>query len=87
MDSSDKSYEEIFNTTDESEYLVLKSLLESEGIKIKDFSQRVPQLPVNIDGMGLIRIFIFKEDEEKAKDIIHFYYKEESGKMWKCPNH
>lgn len=87
MDSSDKSYVEIFNTTDESEYLVLKALLESEGIKIRDMSQRVPQLPVNIDGMGLIRVFIPKEDEEKAKKIIQIYYEAESDNMWKCPKH
>ncbi|RMF96387.1 MAG: hypothetical protein D6734_03755 [Candidatus Schekmanbacteria bacterium] len=87
VESEKEEYVEIFNTTEESEYLVIKSLLESEGIEVKDFSQRVPQLPVNIDGMGLIRIYVNKNEKEKAKDLLKSYYEKEGDNMWKCPNH
>ena len=87
MKTTENNYVEVFNTTDESEFLVVKALLESEGIRIQDVSKRVPQFPVNIDGMGLIRLYVIKEDEDSAIGILKSYYEKESGNMWKCPKH
>ncbi len=87
MKTTENNYVEVFNTTDESEFLVVKALLESEGIRIQDVSKRVPQFPVNIDGMGLIRLYVIKEDEDSARGILKSYYEEESDNMWKCPKH
>ncbi|MBI5375105.1 MAG: DUF2007 domain-containing protein [Candidatus Schekmanbacteria bacterium] len=70
MDHHYKDMVEIFNTTEESEFLVLKSLLESEGISLECQSNKVPQFPVNIDGLGLIRIFVKKEDAVRARNIL-----------------
>ncbi len=70
MDEKETSFVEIFNTTEESEFLVIKSLLESEGINVECESHRVPQFPVNIDGLGLIRIYVKKSDVTRAKNIL-----------------
>ena len=63
-------WHEVFSTTDKSEALVLKGLLESEGIRCQILSHKIPQLPVNINGLGLIKLEVLKDDVEKALDIL-----------------
>ena len=68
---------EVFSTTDESEAVVLNGLLESEGIKCKIVSFKVPQFPVNINGLGLIKVEVVQEDVEKAYEILSGKIKQE----------
>jgi hypothetical protein len=63
-------WHEIFSTTDESETLVLRGLLESEGVRCRIVSHKVPQFPVNVNGLGLIKLEVLKDDVEKAIEIL-----------------
>lgn len=62
---------EIYSAAGDKEALVIKGLLESEGISCY-LSSDVPHsvIPVNIDGLGTVRITVSEEDAERAEQII-----------------
>jgi hypothetical protein len=67
----DASLVEVCSAPGDTEALVIKGLLESEGI-ICALSSDVPHsiLPVEIDGLGAVRICVSDADAERAAEII-----------------
>ena len=65
------SLTEVFRTAGDQEALVVKGLLESEGIECS-LSSDIPHsvVPVNIDGLGTVRISVSESDAERAREII-----------------
>ena len=61
----------VFTAAGDEEGLVVKGLLESEGISCS-VSSDVPHtvLPLNVDGLGAVRITVAQEDAERARQII-----------------
>jgi hypothetical protein len=65
------SLAEVYRAAGDQEALVVKGLLESEGIECS-LSSDIPHsvIPVNIDGLGLVRISVSESDAERAKQIL-----------------
>lgn len=62
---------EVAKLPNDSEALVIQTLLESNGIQVIMQSQLVQVItPITVDGAGLVRILVNPEDAEKAKDIL-----------------
>jgi hypothetical protein len=70
---------EVFEASGEKEALVVKGLLESEGIMCS-LSSDVPHsvLPLNINGLGAVRISVAEQDAERAREILSAYEQEGS---------
>ena len=70
------SLTEVFNAAGDQEALVVKGLLESEGVECS-LSSDIPHsvVPVNIDGLGTVRISVSESDAERAKAEISQIYK------------
>ncbi|GAB4340040.1 MAG: hypothetical protein Kow0099_15650 [Candidatus Abyssubacteria bacterium] len=68
---------EIWEAAGEKEALVIKGLLESEGIMCS-LSADVPHsvIPLTVDGLGAVRIFVSEEDAERAREILSSYEQE-----------
>ncbi len=62
---------EVYSSPGDTEALIIKGLLESEGI-ICSLSSDVPHsvLPIEIDGLGAVRISVADTDAERATEII-----------------
>lgn len=62
---------EVYVAAGDEEGLVVKGLLESEGIDCA-LSSDIPHtvMPLNIDGLGAVRITVAEEDAERARQII-----------------
>lgn len=55
----------------DSEALVVRSLLESNGIKVVMRSSLVQSVhPITVNGVGKVRVLVRPEDEEKARGIL-----------------
>lgn len=62
---------EIAQIQNDSEAMILKSLLESHGIEVVYNSNLVQSVtPITVDGIGRVRILVKPEDEERAREII-----------------
>ena len=74
----DASLVEIYSASGDSEALVIKGLLESEGIMCS-LSSDIPHsvFPVEIDGLGAVRISVSNEDADRAGEIISSHQKED----------
>ena len=74
----DATLVEIYSTAGDKEALVIKGLLESEGIWCS-LSSDVPHsvLPLGVDGLGEVRISVSEKDAERAGQLISSH-KEES---------
>jgi len=66
---------EIFVTTSEIEAEIIKDILESGGIMVKIKSAKVAPYPVNIGGMGEVKILVRKINEKTARRVIEHYQK------------
>jgi hypothetical protein len=62
---------EVYVAAGDEEGLVIKALLESEGIACS-LSSDIPHtvLPLNVDGLGAVRIAVAEEDAERARELI-----------------
>jgi hypothetical protein len=62
---------EVYTASGDIEALVIKGLLESEGIMCS-LSSDVPHsiVPVEVDGLGAVRISVSDEDAERAAQLI-----------------
>ena len=71
---------EVYEAAGDKEALVIKSLLESEGIMCA-LSSDIPHsvVPINIDGLGTVRITVAQEDEELAREIISAHQDRDMG--------
>ncbi len=69
---------EVYAAAGDKEALIVKGLLESEGIMCS-LSSDIPHsvIPLNIDGLGVVRITVAEEDAERAAEIIASYQEEE----------
>ncbi len=78
---------DVYEVSGDKEALVIKGLLESEGIMCS-LSSDVPHtvIPVNIDGLGTVRIIVSQENAERAKEIISAYAAENGGEEVKHEN-
>ena len=65
------SLTEVFKAAGDQEALIVKGLLESEGIECS-LSSDIPHsvVPVNIDGLGTVRIAVSENDAERARKIL-----------------
>ncbi|NNE09757.1 MAG: hypothetical protein HKN20_14445 [Gemmatimonadetes bacterium] len=55
----------------DSEALVIRSLLESNGIHVVMRSSLVQSVhPITVDGVGKVRVLVRPEDEEKARELL-----------------
>ena len=55
----------------DEEAMIVKSLLESEGIPCLYQTPLVQSVqPITVDGLGSIRILVNPEDEERAREIL-----------------
>lgn len=62
---------EIAVMQNDSEALVLKSVLESAGIEVMFHSNLVQSVhPITVNGIGKVRIFVRPEDEARAREIL-----------------
>jgi hypothetical protein len=58
-------------TDDPSEALVLRSVLEAEGIECKVVKESIGKLyGITMDGLGETRLFVPEEKLEEAKEIL-----------------
>ncbi|UCD58955.1 MAG: DUF2007 domain-containing protein [Candidatus Hydrogenedentota bacterium] len=75
----DATLVEVYEAAGDKEALIIKGLLESEGIMCS-LSSDIPHtvVPLNINGLGAVRITVSQRDAERAKEII-FSNKRESG--------
>lgn len=63
-------WKDIYSTYDESEAVILRGLLESEGIECRVESARVSQFPVAIGKLGELKVFVRIEDVDKAARVM-----------------
>jgi len=62
---------EIAKMQNDSEAMVIKGLLESQGIETVFHSNLVQSVtPITVDGVGQVRILVRPEDAERAKQIL-----------------
>jgi len=82
------SLAEVYKAAGDQEALVVKGLLESEGIECS-LSSDIPHsvIPVNIDGLGMVRISVSESDMERAKKILsdHTEQSDEQGNASTSP--
>ena len=60
----------IFTTCSEAEAIVVKGLLEGQGIPCVISSNAVPQFPVTVDGLAQVCLFVPPGDRACAEEII-----------------
>jgi hypothetical protein len=62
---------DVFVAAGDEEAIIVKGLLESEGIECS-LSSDIPHtvMPLNVDGLGAVRITVAQEDAERARQII-----------------
>ena len=70
---------EVYTAAGDIEALVIKGLLESDGIMCS-LSSDIPHavLPVEIDGLGAVRISVSDADAERAAQLIADHQKEDA---------
>jgi hypothetical protein len=75
----DATLVEVYETSGDSEAFVIKGLLESDGIWCS-LESDVPHsvFPLEVDGLGAVRIMVSEEDAERASTLIASY-REEHG--------
>lgn len=62
---------EIAVMQNDAEAMVVKSVLESEGIEALYHSNLVQSVhPITVNGIGKVRVFVRIEDEERAREIL-----------------
>jgi hypothetical protein len=59
-----------YSSNEESEAILVRGLLEAEGIPCRLESARISQLPVNIGDLGEVRVLVHNEDFEKARKAL-----------------
>ena len=76
----DASLVEVYTAPGDTEALVIKGLLESEGI-LCSLSSDVPHsiVPIEIDGLGAVRICVSDADAELAAKIISSHQEQGEG--------
>ena len=69
---------EVYEASGDKEALVIKGLLESDGIWCS-LESDVPHsvFPLEVDGLGAVRIMVSEEDAERAADLISSYHEHE----------
>jgi hypothetical protein len=62
---------DVFVAAGDEEGLIVKGLLESEGIPCS-LSSDIPHsvMPLSVDGLGAVRITVAAEDAERAREVI-----------------
>ena len=67
----------IYEADGDTEALVVKGLLESEGIWCS-LGSDVPHtvIPLSVDGLGVVRVMVSERDAERAEQIISKHRKE-----------
>ena len=68
---------EVLSTVDESEAMVLKGFIESEGIPCRVESARVSQMPVAIGDLGEISVLVQSAQFEKVRRLMEETRREE----------
>jgi len=70
---------EVCTASGDNEALIIKGLLESEGIWCS-LSSDVPHsvIPLEVDGLGAVRISVSEDDAERAAQIISSHREEEA---------
>ena len=62
---------EIAKMQNDSEAMIVKGLLESNGIETVFHSNLVQSVtPITVDGIGQVRILVKPEDAERAKELL-----------------
>ena len=71
---------EVYAAAGDKEAIIIQGLLESEGI-LCSLSSDIPHtvVPININGLGTVRITVTQDDAERAKEIISSHGTEEAG--------
>ena len=72
---------EIYEAAGDEEALVIKGLLETEDIMCS-LSSDIPHtvVPLNVDGLGAVRISVSQNDERRAREIIDSHREKGSGR-------
>ena len=67
----DKKLAEVYRAAGEAEAQIIKGLLESRGIPCLLQSNAAPSVHMfAVDGMGEVKIMVWKEAAEKARELI-----------------
>ncbi|HEY3346990.1 MAG TPA: DUF2007 domain-containing protein [Nitrospirota bacterium] len=61
---------DVYSSNEESEAILVRGLLEAEGIPCRLESARISQIPVNIGDLGEVRVLVHNEDFEKARKAL-----------------
>lgn len=72
-ESNDRAvhFVKIASMANDSEALVVKSLLESHGIHVLMKTPLVQSVhPITVNGVGLVSVFVPEEDETRAREIL-----------------
>ena len=69
--SSTRGWTKVLTTCSEPEAILVKGLLEGEGILCRMRSKAVPQFPVTVDGLAEISLYVVMEEHARAKEIIN----------------
>lgn len=70
-----RQWQKIYTTCSEAEAYLIKGLFEGEGFACLLRSQRVPQIPLTVDGMGEIDIYLSREDVDAGLAMLGEYMK------------
>lgn len=63
---------QIYSAMGEAEAIVIKSILEAEGIEARLVRESIGRIyNIAVDGLGEVKVFVRKEKEEEAKDILN----------------
>jgi len=71
----EKKWIKIFSTHDESEVHIVKGILEGEGIVCRIKSMRVSQIPLTLNGLGEIKIYVLEDMVERSQEVLDSYQK------------
>lgn len=71
---------EVYVAAGDEEAVIIRGLLESEGI-MSSLSSDIPHtvVPLNVDGLGAVRIAVAEEDAGRAREIIAAHQEEQGA--------
>lgn len=68
-------WHKIYTTCSEAEAYLIKGFLEGEGFACMVKSQRVPQIPLTVNGLGQIDIYLIREEMDSGLAALDEYIK------------
>jgi len=74
-----RHWTKVFTTCSEPEAILVKGLLEGEGILCRLMSNAVPQFPVTVNGLAETYLYVPSEEGLRASEIIRHFQSMNAG--------